>query len=205
MWSYGTNTLKAFTFTGQLALTVPVPPVSGGGDDNDDDDDSGGGRDAHLAVHTPSGSVWLGRGTQLLHLSAAGQLLHTLTLPITLRALAFAGVSQRLWVATTHSVRAYDEQGALVSTLSLGTTPTVYALAVTESSDAVWVALAQRLRRYTASGQQDLDLPLSARRVTSDGDGGVWLTTPSHLRRLSAARQALVTVALPSGGGDDDD
>ena len=98
VWSYGTNTLKAFTFTGQLALTVPVPPVSGDGDDNDDDDD---GRAAHLAVNGSTGSVWLGRNTQLLHLSAAGQLLHTLTLPITLRALAFAGVSQRLWAATT--------------------------------------------------------------------------------------------------------
>lgn len=89
VWSYGTNTLKAFTFAGQLVLSVPVPPISG----SDDDDDGGGSRDAQLAVHAPSGSVWLGRNTQLLHLSATGQLLHTLTLPTTIRTLAFAGVS----------------------------------------------------------------------------------------------------------------
>ena len=169
VWSYRTNTLKALTFAGQLVLTVPVPSVSGG-DEDDDDDDDGENRDAQLAVHAPSGSVRLGRGTPLLHLSANGQLLHTLTLPTTIRALAVDSFSGRLWVATPRSGRAYDEQGALVSTLSLGTNPTVRALAVDSQSGAVWVALAQRLRRYTASGQQDLDLPLSARRVTSDGD-----------------------------------
>ncbi len=77
VWSYDANTLKAFSFAGQLVRTVPVPPVSGGGDDDDDDDE--GALAPVLSVNPTTGSVWLGRGTQLHHLSATGTLLHNLT------------------------------------------------------------------------------------------------------------------------------
>ncbi len=202
VWSYGANRLKAFTFAGQLVRTVPVPPVSGGGDD--DDDDEGGAVAAVLRVNTTTGSVWLGRGTQLLHLSATGSILHTLTVPSTIRTLAFDPLSGRLWRASTNSVQAYTEQGVVVSTLALGSNPTVRDMTVDELSGAVWVSVNGRLQRYATNGSRVVDVVISGvTRLVSDGAGGVWATTSTRLQRRSATGQSLVDVALPTSGDDD--
>ncbi len=181
VWSYGANTLKAFTFAGQLVRTVPVPPVSGGGDDDDDDDNEGGAIAAVLSINATTGSVWLGRGTQLLHLSATGSILHTLTGPSTIRTLAFDPLSSRLWRASSTSVQAYTEQGVVVSTLTVGSNPTVRAMTVDELSGAVWVSGNGRLQRYAPNGSRVVDMAVTGvTRLVSDGAGGVWVTTSQY-------------------------
>ena len=203
VWSYGANTLKAFSFTGALVRTVSVPPMSGGGDD---DDDEGGTFAPLVSVNATTGSVWLARGTQLRHLSATGTVLHNLSVSSTIRALAFDPLTNRLWRASTTSVQAYNEAGVVVNTLALGANPTVRALAVDDLSGAVWVSVSSRLQRYAADGSRVVDLAVnSVTRLSSDGAGGVWLATGTRLQRRSVTGAILVDVALPTSGGDDDD
>ncbi len=198
VWSYGANTLKAFSFAGQLVRTVAVPAVGGGDDDNT--------FSPLLSVNAPTGSVWLARGTQLCHLSATGTVLHNLTVSSTIRALAFDPLTNRLWRASTTSVQAYNEQGVVVSTLTLGSNPTVRDLTIDALSGAVWVSVNGRLQRYATDGSRVMDLAVNGvTRLSSDGASGVWLTTSTRLQRRSVTGAILVDVALPARGGDDDD
>ncbi len=134
-------------------------------------------------------------------------MLHNLSVNNTIQALAFDPLTNRLWRASTTSVQAYNEQGVVVSTLTLGSNPTVRDLTIDALSGAVWVSVNGRLQRYAADGSRVVDLAVNGvTRLSSDGAGGVWLTTGTRLQRRSVTGALLIDVALPtSGGGDDDD
>ncbi len=73
-WVYAQNTLRAYGFDGQFLFSAPVPPP-----EPDDQEEDERGRVA-LRVNSNNGSVWLGKGLQLHHLDAQGQLLQTIEL-----------------------------------------------------------------------------------------------------------------------------
>ncbi|HEV8713074.1 MAG TPA: Ig-like domain-containing protein, partial [Candidatus Binatia bacterium] len=192
LWAHSPNSLRAYSFSGQLLVNALVNVPGDSASNNTD-----------LAVNPTTGMVWLGINKRLFLFTGEGQLLSTLDLPAAVQALAFDKTLGRMWVATADTVTAYDENGTVVASLNLGAKPKVQDIAGDGDTGQLWVGLENVLRRYTGSGAVGLELPLpKLTTLTSDGIDGVWVATDLRLLRVNAAGQHLIDVAVFSSAAD---
>jgi RHS repeat-associated protein len=192
LWAHSPNSLRAYSFSGQLLVNALVNTPGDSASNNTD-----------LAVNPTTGMVWLGINKRLLLFTGEGQLLSTLDLPTAVQALAFDKTLGRMWVATADTVTAYDENGAVAASLNIGAKPKVQDIAIDGDSGQLWVGLENVLRRYTGSGAVGLELPLpKLTRLASDGIGGVWVATDLRLLRVNAAGQHISDVAAFGSAAD---
>ena len=120
-------------------------------------------------------------------------MLHTLSLPRQVQALAWDATTARLWVATKTTVTAYNDVGVVVHGIDLGKHPEVHDLALDSTSGALWIAGKESVRRYTAGGGLAVEAKLKkVEHLVSDGRGGVWVATEKSLLRLNQAGVPLV-------------
>ncbi|PSQ91351.1 MAG: hypothetical protein BRD57_04690 [Proteobacteria bacterium SW_6_67_9] len=120
------------------------------------------------------------------------------------QAAAFVTERDRLWLATSQAVTAFDAGGQAVAELAQVAASAVRALTYTGSTDTLWAALADRVRAFdagTGNAQRALD-GVDADALAADGDGGLWLHTGDKLRRFDSAGNRLVARSLPVDASD---
>lgn len=195
-WTYGV--LSAYDFSGQLIRRIPTtvfPHCTGR---------------RLVRVDHRDGSVWINGGDTLQRFSADGQLLTSIpTSEGGACAFDIDPLTGRVWVGR-QELRALDMQsGQLLQEINIGSDVWVQGLEVEPGTGQIWVLSTERLLRYAASGQEEVNLPQTSQPASPDeflwglvrdGGGGVWFvhdlsTGDSRLRRFVPSTQSVVDVA----------
>ena len=185
LWAYIQNTLWAYRFNGEPALSIALTPPG----------DNGNGKDVALSTNPENGTVWLGVKKSLYHFGPQGEWLsvHTLSEPV--RALSWDPTSSCLWVGTQKTVNALHDMGHSCKTIDLGPHPDVQDIAVDPDSGDLWVAMKKVLQRYDGSGTLRLAVDVDKlAHLTSDDRGGAWVATDKRLMHIDGTGLMLLDV-----------
>jgi RHS repeat-associated protein len=175
LWAYIQNTLWAYHFNGELAISIPLTPHG----------DHGNHKDVALSVNPSNGTIWLGLKKSLYHFGSQGEWLSIHTLPEHVRALSWDPTTACLWVATQKTVNALSDTGGICKAINLDRHLDVQALSADPSSGDLWVATKKTLGRYDASGTLASEVAIDKLAyLTSDHQGGVWIATDERLIHL---------------------
>ncbi|MFZ5786050.1 MAG: hypothetical protein ACOY3Y_06380 [Acidobacteriota bacterium] len=163
VWVYAPGMLRAYSPTGQVLLSAPVPPAGTKADR------------AALCV-TGDGAVWIAVGAAAHLFTDSGQIAATVTLAEQVRSAEADLPRGTLWIGSDETLTAFDvEAGTPLHVIDLGRKAGLTDLGVDAATGEVWIATKDDVRRYAVSGQ--LVLQAGARkveRIAADELGGAW-------------------------------
>lgn len=190
VWAYRPGALLAYDFSGTLLRSVALPLPA----------DYSEATPVALAAASHSGSVWVSVGETLQRVDAQGSVRLTAIFPAPIVAVVVDLDRDEIWVGTPGELGAYRETFippqrvpvlVPVRTLELAGAGELRALAWEAAARRLWVGLTGGVRVYDdAEGLvAETVLASTTSAISLDGQGGMWVATPTQLLRLGPAGQ----------------